>query len=137
MVTTAVGGRGVLDTGFGSSAAHWARVLDALAVAEPASAPDPSLPLAALLRDAGRASSGSAEDTLTVITSSQADDAELRGLGRLAPPPSLIVAVFGELGPRQASPSPLAGRCLRIDEPGSFATAWSEMSAPRRRLASR
>jgi uncharacterized protein (DUF58 family) len=137
MVTTAVGGRGVLDTGFGSSAAHWARVLDALAVAEPGHPADDRLPLAALLRDAGRVAAGSAEDTLTVFTSADADDAELRGLGRLAPPPSLIVVVFGEADLHHAAANPVPGRCVRVAEPGSFPVAWAEMTAPRGRLAVR
>jgi uncharacterized protein (DUF58 family) len=134
VVTTSLAGRGGLDTGFGASGPHWGRVLDALAGAQVGPAPgDGRVPLAGLLRPAAHRARGSTEDTLTVITSSRATDADRRGLGRLAPPPSLILVVFAHPDGSPPSARP-PGRCVWVPGHDGFASAWSEAAAPWARL---
>lgn len=129
-LTTPSDAHGPLDTGFGRSPAHWARVLEALATTE-ASRAGSGAPLVDLLAPAGQPRAGRSDDTLIVITSSAATRADLRSLGRLALEDSLIIAVFGP-EPVAVEPSEVAGRLVLVEELGKFAAAWDRLLQLRR-----
>lgn len=120
--TTPSGEAGPLDTGFGRSASHWSRVLEALATAQPG-------PAGTLdsLDISGRG--GQAGDTLTVITSTAAGEADL---AELAAEDSLTVVVFGT-GPLPSEP----GRVVQVEDLGKFPAAWDRLAAGPDRVAAR
>lgn len=134
LLTTPSDAHGPLDTGFGRSEAHWARVLEALATAQAGRAGSASL--VDLLAPAGNGTNRRSDDTLIVVTSSAAAEADLRGLSRLAPEESLIVAVFGPAS-APIEPSAVAGRLLQVEEFGKFAAAWDRLAPRHDRAAPR
>lgn len=143
LVTIASDPGGWSDTGLGAGGAHWFRVLDALAAATPDAPSADAVPLASALgnlrglRDLGGA------DTLTVITSSEASEGDLRAPAQFAGGGSLTVVVFGRtvigdaafgrsvvVSGRSAPPAGLAARVVHVAESGTFASRWEHHDRP-------
>jgi uncharacterized protein (DUF58 family) len=136
LLSTASDTHGPLDTGFGRSTAHWSRVLEGLATAQASPSGSIPAPLVDLLGPAGQPRGRRGEDTLVVVTSSAAQEIDLRALGRLAPEDSLIVAVFGPR-PVPMQPSQVPGRLVQVEELSKFAAAWDRLWPRPDRVSSR
>ncbi len=107
-----------LDTGFGSTGAHGAAVLDVLAAAEPR-------PGTTLIDDLPI---GAATGSLTVITTQSAGDAELAAVTRAGRRDRTTLVIFDR--PGQGQPRlgvdryPARCRVVTIRDGGSFRAAW-------------
>lgn len=128
LLTTHGDGHGPLDTGFGRSAAHWSAILEALATAQ-----SPPFGTASSLSELLAPTGGPrrcGDDTLIVVTSPAATEADLRGLGRA------VVTVFGHSSvPIRASS--VSGRFVRVEELGKLAAAWDRLQPRSDPVASR
>jgi uncharacterized protein (DUF58 family) len=107
-----------LDTGFGSTAAHGAAILDVLAGAE-------TRPGTSLLDDLRV---GAASGPLTVITTQSASEADLTAVTRAGPQERTTVVIFeraGDARPRLGlERRPSRGRVVMVRAGGSFRAAW-------------
>jgi uncharacterized protein (DUF58 family) len=107
-----------LDTGFGSTAAHGAAILDVLAAAE-------ARPGTSLVEDL-RVGAGSGP--LTVITTQSASEADLTAVTRAGPHERTTVVIFeraGDARPRLGlERRPSRGRVVMVRAGGSFRAAW-------------
>jgi hypothetical protein len=107
-----------LDTGFGTTAAHGAAVLDILAAAEPR-------PGTTLIDDLPI---GAATGSLTVITTQSAGDAELTAVTRAGRRERTTLVIFERPGHHQprlgVDRYPARCRVVAVREGGSFRAAW-------------